>query len=391
MSINFDDYIDREDTLSVKFDARKQVFGTDDVYPMWVADMDFAAPACVTEALEARAKHPVYGYCLYPESLYQSLIDWFAVRHQWSIERDWILLAPGVVPSLFATVQALVCAGEGVIVQSPVYFPFFSAVTTNKRTLIDNPLKLVDGVYRMDFDHLEQCAANGAKMLLLCSPHNPVGRAWSQAELERLLDICARHKLTIISDDIHCDLTYPGVEHLMLSRLAGPEHKIITAVAPSKTFNIPGLGLSALIIPDAEQRDSIKRVFESLHIGNTNPFSILAFEAAYRGGGVWLDALMLYLNQTCDLVINFLRRELPKIRCTKPEATYLLWLDCRDFGFDDKELRKFFIQDCQLGLSPGSVFGEGGQGFMRMNIATPREKVILALSKIKLATDKLGI
>ncbi len=383
MSFNFDLVLNRENTQSVKFDARKQVFGTEDLYPMWVADMDFAVPDCVAQALQARAQHPVFGYSLYPESLYQAMMDWFAQRHQWQIERDWMLMAPGVVPSIFATVQALVPVGEGVIVQSPVYFPFFSAVTTNQRKLLNNPLKIVNGRYEMDFEHLEQCAREGGRLLLLCTPHNPVGRVWQPRELEQLLEICRRYQITLVSDDIHCDLVYPGVKHTMLARLARPDDKIITTIAPNKTFNIPGLGLSTLVIADPEQRKAIKQVFESLHVGNTNPFSIVAFEAAYRGGAAWLDALMQYLAETCAQVADYFVREIPQIQVNKPEATYLLWLDCRGLNLDDQQLRDFFIKKCHLGLSPGSMFGEGGSGFMRMNIGAPRSKVLEALRSIK--------
>lgn len=383
MTFDFDLPINREGTNSVKFDGRQQYFGTADVTPLWVADMDFAAPECVTRALQQRLNHPVFGYSLYPESLYQATIDWFARRHGWSIKREWILMAPGVVPSLFAAVQAFTREGDGVIVQSPVYFPFFSAVTTNRRRLINNPLREGLVGYEMDFDHLEQCARQGARLLLLCTPHNPVGRVWSMAELERVLDIARRYDLTVVSDDIHCDLVYPGHSHTMLGRLAQAGDKIITTISPNKTFNIAGLGLSALVIPDPDQRAAMKHVFETLHMGNTNPFSICAYEAAYREGDAWLDALMGYLEKTRNSAAEFIAREIPIIKLCKPEATFLLWLDCRALGLDDKSLRDFFIHQCQLGLSLGSVFGEGGNGFMRMNIGTRFTVVQNALEEIK--------
>ena len=384
MSFNFDTPIPRENTNSVKFDGRQQYFGTTDVSPLWVADMDLAVPECVTRALQERLNHPVFGYTLYPESLYESIMEWFAQRHQWKIEREWILMAPGVVPSLFAAVQAFAKEGEGVIVQPPVYFPFFSAVTTNNRKLILNPLAEVNGRYEINFEHLESCAKSGAKLLMLCTPHNPVGRVWTEQELHTVLSITRKYNVTILSDDIHCDLTYPGVTHTMLATLAQPEDKIITTIAPNKTFNIPGLGLSALIIPDANQRRAIKQTFESLHVGNTNPFSITAFEAAYREGGAWLDALMKYLEGTRDLVADYLQKNIPKIKLVKPEATYLLWLDCRELGMTDVQLRDFFIKECKVGMNPGTVFGEGGSGFMRMNIGTHRaaiEQILLSIDK----------
>ncbi|ACE85529.1 MalY/PatB family protein [Cellvibrio japonicus] len=383
MPFDFDLPITRENTHSVKFDGRQQYFGTAGVTPLWVADMDFAVPECITRALANRIEHPVFGYSLYPESLYDAMIDWFARRHQWVIEREWIVMAPGVVPSLFAAVQAFTNPGEGVIVQSPVYFPFFSAVTTHQRRLLNNPLRENQGRYEMDFDHLEQCAQQGAGLLMLCTPHNPVGRVWSVDELMRILDIARRYNLTILSDDIHCDLVYPGYTQTMLGRLAQAGDKIVTTLAPNKSFNIPGLGLSALVIPDPRQRQAMKHVFESLHISNTNPLSIVAFEAAYRGGAAWLEALMDYLAETCRMVANFLAREIPQIRMQVPEATYLLWLDCRQLAMNDNQLRDFFIHECKLGLSPGIVFGEGGSGFMRMNIGTTRAHIYDALVAIR--------
>jgi len=388
MEFDFDTPISREGTGSVKFDGRQHYFGTTDVSPLWVADMDFAVPECVTRALQERINHPVFGYTLYPDSLYQSVIDWFERRHQWKIERDWILMAPGVVPSLFAAVQAFAQEGEGVIVQPPVYFPFFAAVTTNNRKLILNPLHEINGHYEIDFAHLESCAQQGARLLMLCTPHNPVGRVWTEQELQEVLRIARQYDLTILSDDIHADLTYSGVTHTMLGRLAQSQDKIITAIAPNKTFNIPGLGLSALIIPNVEQRKAIKHIFELLHVGNTNPLSMVAFEAAYREGDVWLDALMKYLEKTCDFVIDYLKKNIPRIKLIKPESTYLLWLDCRELGMSDSQLRDFFIKQCKLGMNPGTVFGEGGSGFMRMNIGTHRLRIEQALNAIKEQLDQ---
>jgi cystathionine beta-lyase len=383
MAFNFDQEIQRENTNSVKFDGRQQYFGTTDVSPLWVADMDFAVPECVTRALQERINHRVFGYTIYPDSIYQVIIDWFQRRHQWTIERDWIVFAPGVVPSLFAAAKTFAQEGEGVIVQSPVYFPFFSAVTTNNRKLINNPLREINGRYEIDFEHLEICAQQGAKLLMLCTPHNPVGRVWSEAELQQLLEISRRYDLTILSDDIHCDLIYSGVKHTMLGRLAQPGDKIITTIAPNKSFNIPGLGLSALVIPNAAERNAMKQAFESLHVGNYNPLSIAAFEAAYREGDQWLDALLRYLEDTRDFAADFIAREIPQIKLIKPEATYLLWLDCRALGLADARLRDFFVRECKVGMNPGTVFGEGGSGFMRMNIGTTKARIADALMAIK--------
>jgi cysteine-S-conjugate beta-lyase len=381
--INFDKPVNRENTLSTKFDSRQQYFGTQDINPLWVADMDFEVPACVSDALKRQVDHAVFGYSFYPETLYQSIIDWFSRQHQWTIQRDWILMVPGVVPSLYASVLATTQENDGVIVQSPVYFPFFSAVTANQRRLLNNELINSQGYYQINFDDLENCARQGAKLLMLCTPHNPVGRVWTESELHRILDISRQYDLTIISDDIHCDLIYSGHQHTILQTLAKPDDKIITAIAPSKTFNIPGLGLSALIIPDKNIRQAVKKEFDKLYVSNQNPLSIIAFEAAYTGGDEWLRQLLIYLQETLDFVIDYFQRHIPKIKVTKPEATYLIWLDCRDLQLNDTELRRFFIEECKLGLNPGLMFGDGGSGFMRLNIGTRKALIEQAVENIK--------
>lgn len=381
MSFDFDKAVDRSASSSVKFDARQAYFGRKDVMPMWVADMDFAAPAEVTEALVARAKHPVYGYTLYPDSLYQSLIDWCERRYNWSLKRSQIMMCPGVVPSIHAAIQGLTRPADKVIVQPPVYFPFFSAVTETGRELVLNPLKLENGHYSMDLNHLEECARQGARLLLLCSPHNPVGRVWRRQELDALLSLAERYQMTIISDEIHADLIYPGETHLPLADLSDSVN-VLTTVAPSKTFNIPGLGLSALVVPDKADRKAIKQVFDSWHVSAANPFSISAFEAAYNYGEAWLDALMQYLQQSRDEAAQFIDEALPDIKLIQPQGTYLLWLDCRQMGLDNPTLRQFFIEQAGVGMNPGYVFGDNGSGFMRLNIGTPRARVERALQKI---------
>lgn len=387
-TFDFDQIISRADTASEKWDGREAYFGRADVTPLWVADMDFAAPPEVTAALVARAQHPVYGYTMADAAVYSSLIDWLDRQFGWQVERDWIVLTPGVVPSIYAAVQAMTQPGQGVIVQPPVYAPFFSAVTANGRALLQNPLRLEHGRYLMDFAQLEQCAQQGAKLLLLCSPHNPVGRVWQRDELETLLNIARRYRLAVFSDEIHADLIYPEYRHTPLATLARDGDVMITAVAPSKTFNIPGLGLSALIIPDAGVRQTMVAAFASLHVHSTNPFSLTAFTAAYRHGGEWRDALMLYLRDTRDAVMQYLALHLPRIRTIAPEGTYLLWLDCRELGMSDAQLQAFFVQQCRLGMNPGHVFGQGGSGFMRLNLASPRAVVLAALARVAIALDK---
>ncbi|MBI3479282.1 MAG: putative C-S lyase [Nitrosomonadales bacterium] len=382
MTNKFDEIISRNGTTSLKYDTRQSTFGKSDVLPLWVADMDFAVPEAVRRALTVRASHPIYGYTSYPESLYQSLMQWLSSRHAWIIQRESAMLCPGVVPSLNASIYALTQPSDGVIVQPPVYAPFLSAPETTGRKLLLNPLKLVEGRYQFDFADFERCAAEGARLLLLCSPHNPVGRVWQQQELQTLLEICQRYDITVMSDEIHADLIYPGTRHVPLAKLAQGRVKVITAVAPSKTFNIPGLGLSALIVPDQADRAAIFKAFDSLHVSAANPFSIVAFEAAYREGADWLDELLDYLTGTRDFVREFIRQHLPLIKLIEPEGTYLLWLDCRAMGLSDRQLTQFFVQEAGVGLSSGILFGEQGSGFMRMNIGAPRSIIAQALENI---------
>jgi cystathionine beta-lyase len=382
MENEFDRVIPRGGTYSFKYDERRSFFGTEDVLPLWVADMDFAVPPAVRDALIERAAHPIYGYTVYPESLYEALIGWLKIRHAWPVERKWIVMCPGLAPSLHAAIIALSQPNDGVIVQPPVYAPFLAAPRSVGRRLLLNPLKIEDGCYRFDLEDFERCADEGARLLLICAPHNPVGRVWQEDELQALLEICRRYGIIAVSDEIHADLVYPGIHHTPLDRLNDGAVKIITAVAPSKTFNIPGLGLSALIVRDESDRAAIAHAFGTLHVGAANPFSIVAFEAAYREGASWLDGLLDYLAATYEFVRAFLRQHLPLIRLTASEGTYLLWLDCRAMGLNDQQLKQFFVQQAGVGLSPGIIFGQQGSGFMRMNIAAPRSVIAEALEKI---------
>lgn len=383
-AFDFDRGIDRAGTHSVKYDSRLAVFGKADVIPAWVADMDFAAPPAVTQALIERAQHSIYGYTIFPDSLYDALIGWLQRRHGWTVQRDWIVMCPGVVPSINAAVMAFTQPGEAVIAQPPVYFPFFSAVTQTGRKLIQNPLHLDHGRYTIDFDHLEHCAKE-AKLLLLCSPHNPVGRVWSPQELQQLQQIATRHNLIVFSDEIHHDLIYPGHRHHVLAAIASDNSNLITAVAPSKTFNIPGLNLSALVIPDKTVRTAVTQVFNQFHVSASNPFSVAAFEAAYRDGEAWLTTLLNYLQDTRASVEHFVAEYLPGMQVIKAEGTYLLWLDCREWQMTDAQLKHFFIHEAGVGLNPGVQFGSEGSGFMRLNIGAPRKTVLGVLERIRLA------
>ena len=385
----FDTAISRQGTLSLKYDGVQQIFGKADVQPMWVADMDFAAPEDVVTALKNRAEHPIYGYSMAPESLYDALMDWMRLRHSWDIKREWIVLTPGVVPSLSLVVASLTNQYDGVIVQPPVYFPFLSVANNTGRRLIENPLVLTldnfgHSTYEINFTHFEECAKQ-AKILLLCSPHNPVGRVWSKAELQTLLAIAKQHDLIILADEIHADLVYPDAQHHVLGTLDLEQDTVITAVAPSKTFNIPGLGLSALIVPHVTHRKAIQSHLAAMGVSVTNPFSLVAFEAAYRHGHDWLNALLAYLYETREMVMAYTQKHLSKITVVPAEGTYLLWLDCRQLGLSDHDLQQLFLEKAKLALSPGTMFGKGGEGFMRMNIGASQESILLALHKLKQA------
>jgi len=288
------------------------------------------------------------------------------------------------MPSIYAAITALTAVGDKVIIQSPVYHPFFSAVQDTQRTLVDNPLRLDDNHYRMDLEHLAQCAEAGAKVLVLCSPHNPVGRVWQKTELQALLAVARRYGLIIISDEIHADLIFPNQQHIPIATLA-EDVPIITAVSPSKTFNIPGLGLSAIVANDAAQREAIQQIFTHWHVSNTNPFSICGFEAAYQHGEAWLDDLMPYLDETRLAIKSYLEKVLPEVTLISSEGTYLLWLDCRAMGLSDTELHRFFIEQAKVAMSPGTLFGKAGSGFMRLNIAAPRKMVLAALASMATA------
>lgn len=356
-----------------------------DLIPLTVADMDFKAPECVTRALLERASHPIYGYTGYPESLYDALIAWVKKRHGWNLDREWILMSPGVIPSIHATILALTKTAEGVIIQPPVYYPFFQAIQINERRLIENHLKLDEQGYRIDFERLEK-QAQDAGLLMLCSPHNPVGKVYTQDELTKLLEIARRYDLKIVSDEIHADLIYPNKRFYPMGAL--DQERVITSLSPGKTFNIPGLYLSALIVPNPESRMLIQKVFDTLHIGASNPFSIQAFETAYRQGEPWLNELLPYLESTKNWVSDYIKDHLPEIKLIQPEGTFVLWLDCRSLNMSDAALNEFFIQEAKVILIPGITFGKNGSGFVRMNIASPKHVIHKALERMHQALDR---
>jgi cystathionine beta-lyase len=392
MIYNFNSSVDRKGTDSVKWDFIREFFGRDHLHPMWVADMDFTAPPEILEAVKARAAHGVFGYTAKSNRFYSAVIGWFKKRYNWHIQKEWIVTTPGVVPALNMALQEFTDPGDGVIIQSPVYFPFKDSVELNERKLLDNPLVLKNGRYEIDWVDLEN-KAESAGMILFCSPHNPVSRVWTTGELQRLGSICQKHDLLVFSDEIHADIVFKPSVHTPTAKISNSlTEKTISAFATSKTFNLAGLQLSVSIIPDSEVRRRFKLSLEKLHLNMSNIFGIVATQAAYENGGSWLDQLLPYLWENYTTVRNYLAKYIPKIKVIKPEGTFLLWLDCRELGFNDEELAAFFVQKAGLALSNGILFGPGGSGFMRMNIGCPRHDVIAGLEKLKRAmTDNTPV
>jgi cysteine-S-conjugate beta-lyase len=383
MRWNFNEPSRREGTNCIKYDLRKEVFGAADVIPLWVADMDFNTPDFIINALSDRLRHEIFGYSFRPEEYYSSIINWTRERHNWNLEKEWICFSPGIVPALNISTLAFTSEGDSIIVQPPVYFPFFSAVESHGRRLVYNQLVEAGGNWEMDLDNLKKCVDKKTKMIIISNPHNPVGRAWSSEELTELADICLNNNILILSDEIHCDLVLPGYLHTPVARLSEQFAEItITCIAPSKTFNLAGLSTSSVIIPNPDLRKSFGSTIEKLHIGSGNIFGTEASVAAYTYGQDWLNELLLYLNGNIDFVIDYCRNLIPEIIPVKPEATYMLWLDCRKFGMTGREIQNFFIKKAGIGMNEGSTFGHGGEGFMRMNLACPRNTLVKAMEQI---------
>jgi cystathionine beta-lyase len=388
---NFDETVKREGTFCVKYDLRKEIFGKPDVIPMWVADMDFKTPDFVIDSLHKRLDHEICGYSFRPPEYFASISAWMKNRHGWIIDNEWICFSPGIVPALNFCTLAYTKPGDSIIVQPPVYFPFFSAVEAHGRKLIFNNLQESAGRYRMDFDQLMEIITPDTRMIMISNPHNPVGRIWTREELEALADICLRNNIIIISDEIHSDLVMPGYKHIPLASLSEEiASKTITLIAPSKTFNLAGLSTSSVIISNPELRKSFNAIVENLHVGNGNLFGTIASISAYTNGQEWLEQLITYLSGNIRLVEDFCRERIPQIIPVTTEATYMIWLDCRKLGMKGRELNSFFINQTGVGLNEGSTFGNGGEGYMRMNVATTRKTLQKALEQIEKAVSDLN-
>jgi len=390
MAWNFDEPSKREGTNCIKYDHREETFGVKDVIPMWVADMDFNTPDFIVKSLHDRLNHEIYGYSFRPPEYYSSIIEWFKCRHNWKIEREWISFCPGIVPALNFCTLAFTQPGDSIIVQPPVYFPFFSATESHGRNLIYNKLIESEGKWVMDFDSLVAGIDGKTKMVIISNPHNPVGRVWSPEELNKLADICLQNNILMLSDEIHCDLVLPGFSYTPLASLSEKiAENTITCIAPSKTFNLAGLSTSSVIISNPVLRKSFTRIVDNLHIGNGNIFGTIASIAAYSYGQKWLEELLDYIDHNIDFVEDYCRKMIPEIIPVQPEATYMIWLDCRKFGMTGKELQKFFVTRAGIGMNEGSTFGPGGEGFMRMNVAATHQTVMKAMEQIEKAVSSL--
>lgn len=383
---NFDQIIKRTGTSSVKWDETTSVFGYGDVLPMWVADMDFQCPNEVTAAIKEKAEHGIYGYTSVPLSNREAVQRWLKKRHDWNVEKDWLSYISGVVPALSAAIQSLTKKNDKVILFSPVYYPFYDMINWNDRKLVISPLLFENGRYYMDLDHFENMIDGDVKLLLLCNPHNPGGTVWSREELKKLGDICVRHQIKVVADEIHGDHVLKGHSYTPFASISEEFAQIsVTCIAPTKTFNIAGLQAAVMIIPNKEIRERVNLFQMKQGTIMLNTFGIIAMEAAYRYGDTWLGEVLEYIERNMEIAIDFINRELPELRVAKPEGTYLLWIDCRALKLTDGQLKERLLQKGRLALDFGKKFGDEGDGFIRMNVACPKEILLDGLARLKQA------
>lgn len=384
MSFDFDKVIERKNTNCEKWNLPEE-----NILPMWVADMDFEVAPPISEAVKKRALHGIYGYTKISDEYYESIISWVKKRHAWEIKRDWIVFSPGVVPGINNIIKAITQIGDKVVVQTPVYYPFFRAIENNGRRILKNPLKYTDKGFEMDFEDLEnKLKDERTKALILCSPHNPVGRVWTEEELRRLGELCIENGVTIISDEIHFDLIYKGYKHISFAAISEEfKENSITCIAPSKTFNLAGLQTSSLIIPNKSLRRKVINVLQTSGPMWPNVFGIEASIAAYREGEQWLDELLDYLKENLEFMKKYIKEKLPKVKIIEPEGTYLVWLDFNEYNMKPKELHDFMLKKAKVWFDEGYIFGDEGSGFERINIACPRSILKEALGRIKEALE----
>lgn len=388
MAFDFDANFDRRNTNCDKWDGLKAKFGRDDILPMWVADMDFPAPQPVLDAICAKVREGALGYPKFPDSLRDAIRRWERSHYGWDFPRKAVCWAQGVVAGLSFATEAYTKPGDGMIIQTPVYPPFYRTVREAGRNIVKNPLKYENGRYTMDFEGLEKLVTPTCRTLILCSPHNPVARVWTEEELEKLADIARRKNMLIISDEIHQDLVYSDAKHICLATLPGMEKRTVTFIAPSKTFNIAGLKSSVAIIPDEYLRGCYVSVLERFHLNSINILGMAAMEAAYTKCEEWYRDLIAYMEGNRDFTEKFVRERMPKAHMDHPEGTYIFWIDFRGYGFDDSALTDFLVNEAKVALDPGSWFGREGEGFARINVGTRRALLAEGLERIAAALEK---
>lgn len=386
MQYNFDEEINRENTNSLKWDRgflQKQ-YGDAELLPLWVADMDFKAPQPVIDALVERAEHGIFGYNVIKDDYYKAIVDWNKKRHDWEVEKDWICFVPGIVPAMNYLVQAFCRPGDKVIIQDPVYYPFYSAVKNNGCHVVKNTLKMIDGKYRMDIGDLEQKAKDlRVKLIFLCSPHNPVGRVWTEKELIALGEICMKNNVLVVSDEIHSDLILKGFKHTPFASISERfAQNSIICTAPSKTFNLAGLQTANLVIQNDRLRSKVEKLLKKNFISEPNGFGVVACQTAYQQGEEWLEQLLEYLEENLNYIDRFIKEKMPQVKLIRPEGTYLAWLDFREIETDHKKLEEKIQRKAKILLDEGYIFGETGAGFERINFACPRALLKNALERI---------
>lgn len=385
MKYNFDEVIERRGTDSVKWDGVKNIWGREDLIPMWVADMDFRTPPFVIEALRKRLEHEVLGYTFACEEWHTSICNWLQRRHQWEITRDMLTFVPGIVRGQAFALQCFTNPGDKVMVMTPVYHPFFLVTERMGREVVYSPLDLYDGHYQIDFARFSK-DVQGCKVLILCNPHNPGGRVWTVEELRRIASICKDNGVLVISDEIHADLTLPPYKHHPFATVSEAAAQIsLTFMAPSKAFNMPGLGSSYAIVVDEKLRNRFQAFMEAGEFGEGHLFAYIGTAAAYMHGEEWLEQMLAYIQGNIDFTEDYLKTYIPQIKMIRPQASYLVFLDCRALNFKQEDLTKLFSDKAHLALNDGRMFGEPGEGFMRLNIGCPRSVLEQALRQLAIA------
>lgn len=390
MKYDFDKLVDRTGSNDVKHEELQTIWGRTDLLPLWVADMDFETPAFITDALKKRLEHSLFGYTKEPDDLWPSVIDWVRDHHQWELKPEWLTYIPGIVRGIGMVVNVFLKEGEKVIVQPPVYHPFFLTPEGNHRGVVRNPLKkLENGYYEMDFENLEKVVDEKCKLLILSNPHNPAGLCWSKETLQQLAHFCYTHKILVVSDEIHCDMALWDNKHIPFATVSKEaEQNSITFSAPSKTFNIAGIVSSWAIVPNDEIREKFYSWLEANEMNAPHLFSPIATIAALREGEEWRREMLHYVEKNIDFVIEYCKEFIPAIKPLRPQASFLVWLDCRELGLNHDQLQDLFVDKAHLALNDGEMFGPGGEGYMRLNVAEPQSVLKQALEQLREAVQK---